>query len=318
MTPLTGISKIAPSLQASPSSSAALLTSAERFRITRFFSFYIRLHPHIRLHLLDCFIDHVDVVDDDGHGDVARGHALLLMLLLLVLRVSQGEMQMTVTFLTIEKDHNAEALFWLETTALFRGPYTEPPPARKNHAEREWKRARIAAGPGTGGGAVATGGQSRENAFVDAARAFISEKKTFLYAEYRDDPVIAATAEAEIRGADQSEKLSRDTVEFKAKQLIMRTLQMLRKEGSVYLKDEPMDLYAILSLEGDIEPACLAAIQSGGKGSAVHYKDIVSIVRRDPKTSFVEVTAIDAALQGLEESSRIYQSGNFEYKIFES
>jgi hypothetical protein len=226
-------------------------------------------------------------------------------------------MQMTVTFLTIEKDHNAEALFWLETTALYRGPYTEPPPARKNHAERERKRARIA-GPGPGGGAGATGGKSRENAFVDAARAFIGEKKTFLYAEYRDDPVIAATAEAEIRGADQSEKLSRDTVEFKAKQLIMRTLKMLRKEGSVYLKDESMDLYAILSLEGDIEPACLAAVQSGGKGCAVHYKDIVSIVRRDPKTSFVEVTAIDAALQGLEESSRIYQSGNFEYKIFES
>lgn len=46
---------------------------------------------------------------------------------LLVSVLVQEEMQLKVSYLSVENNPDAEPLFWLETVSLYKGAYSKPP-----------------------------------------------------------------------------------------------------------------------------------------------------------------------------------------------
>ena len=118
----------------------------------------------------------------------------------------QGRLQLTVKFLSVEKDSNAEPAFWLECALLQQTSYSALPQVAPESADhkRHCTSAPSEQQSSAMGGARCTesGGHvasEAERALEASITAFAVRRDTFRYAELLDDPAVGAAARALLR-----------------------------------------------------------------------------------------------------------------------
>jgi hypothetical protein len=216
----------------------------------------------------------------------------------------QGRLQLSVKFLSLEKDSNAEPTFWLERALLQQVFYSAPPPAPPAIATRK-HYCSDGSLEQPHGAAVKT---EAEKALDDSIAAFAMRRKSFRYAELLDDAVVgdAARALLRARGAWQD---TWPPAEAEARQCaaVRRRLMAMRAGGAVVLCDEVKDVYEAAADGRQIASACLAAVRAaqggeggGPPGGGVSLDEILSRVRasepRQPPFTFMPLSQLKQAL----------------------